>query len=191
MFLDARTGSHHGHGPSSSLEWSVSAAASIGLDVIRRGYITTMLGGPTTLNAISRRTSAEVHQPLSTHQLLIECATVEEHRYAELGALLDVDRQAQEPSLVIAIVGPCGDADISALNRWRTNQATGLALLIDSSTWTLGTESGTGGTARLKERIDGTEMELRRNGWRVARVRRGDDLPTLWSALGLRTGRIA
>ena len=71
-------------------------------------------------------------------------ATVEEHRYAEITALLDVDRQAQEPSLVIAIVGACSDADITALNRWRTNQATGLALLIDSATWTLGTEAGTG-----------------------------------------------
>lgn len=191
LFLDARTGSHHGHGPSSSLEWSVGAAASIGMDVIRRGYITTMLGGPTTLNAIDRRTSSEVHHPLTTHQLLIECATVEEHRFAELPVLLDVDRQAQEPSLVIAIVGACSDADLSALNRWRTNQATGLALLIDSATWTVGTDAGTGGTGRLTARIDATEMELRRNGWRVARVRRGDDLPSLWSSLGLRTGRIA
>jgi len=191
LFLDARTGSHHGHGPSSSLEWSVSAAASIGLDVIRRGYVTTMLGGPTTLNAINRRTSADVHHPLSSHQLLVECATIEEHRFAELGALLDVDRQAQEPSLVIAIVGACTDADITALNRWRTNQATGLALLIDSATWTVGADAGTGGTGGLTARIDATEMELRRNGWRIARVRRGDDLLTLWSALGLRTGRIA
>ncbi len=190
LFIDARTGSHAGHGPSSSLEWAVSAAASIGTDVIRRGYITTMLGGPTTLTAISRKSSAEVHHPLSSHQLLTECACVEEHRYAEIGALLTVDRQAQDPSLVVAVVGACSAADIVALNRWRTNQATGLALLVDAATWT--GESGTSSaTERLRARIDTTELELRRNGWRVARVRRDDKLPTLWSTLGLRTGRIS
>jgi uncharacterized protein (DUF58 family) len=191
LFLDARTTSHQGHGPSSSLEWAVSATASIGMDVIRRGYITTMLGGPTTPSAITRRTSAEVHHPLSSHQLLTECATVEEHRYAEIGALLTVDRQAQEPSLVIAVVGACSSADISALNRWRTNQATGFALLMDASTWTYGSGDGETTAGRLRAKIDATELELRRNGWRVARVRRGDDLAALWSVLGLRTGRIA
>ena len=191
LFLDARTTSHQGHGPSSSLEWAVSATASIGTDVIRRGYITTMLGGPTTLSAITRRTSAAVHHPLSSHQLLTECATVEEHRYAEIGALLTVDRQAQEPSLVIAVVGACSSADISALNRWRTNHATGFALLMDAATWTYGSGDGETTAGRLRAKIDATELELRRNGWRVARVRRGDDLPALWSVLGLRTGRIA
>ena len=31
--------------------------------------------------------------------------------------------------------------------------------------------------ARLASAADATENELRRNGWRVARVRRGDHLP--------------
>ena len=115
IFLDARTISHHGHGPSSSLEWAVSAAASIGTDRIRRGYVTTMLGGPTTLSAITRRSSTAVHQPLTTQQLLTECATVEEHKYAEVGPLLTVDRQTQEPSLVVAIVGACSSEDITSL----------------------------------------------------------------------------
>src|SRR6266545_1906332 len=77
IFLDARTVSHHGHGPSSSLEWAVSAAASIGADRIRRGYVTTLLGGPTTLSAIAHRTSKAIHQPLTNQMLLTECATVE------------------------------------------------------------------------------------------------------------------
>src|SRR4051812_11595158 len=115
IFLDARTASHHGHGPSSSLEWSVCAAASIGSDVIRRGYVTTLLGGPTTLTAITGRSSAAVHQPLTSQQLLTECATVELHRYAEVGPLLSVDRRAQDPSLAVAIVGACDPDDITAL----------------------------------------------------------------------------
>ena len=78
MFLDADHLAPRPR-PSSSLEWAVSAAASIGTDRIRRGYATTLLGGPTTLSAISHRTSAAVHQPLTPQQLLTECATVEEH----------------------------------------------------------------------------------------------------------------
>ncbi|GAB3927005.1 DUF58 domain-containing protein [Kribbella albertanoniae] len=190
LFIDARTISHHGHGPSSSLEWAVSAAASIGADRIRRGYATTMLGGPTTLAAINHRSSSAVHQPLSSQQLLTECATVEEHRYAEVGPLLTVDRHAQEPSLVIAILGACASEDITALNRWRTSQATGVALVLDAASWAVGAEA-TEKAARLTAATDATENELRRNGWRVARVRRGDQLPTVWSGLGLRTGRIA
>ncbi|HEU4948328.1 MAG TPA: DUF58 domain-containing protein [Kribbella sp.] len=190
IFLDARTVSHHGHGPSSSLEWAVSAAASIGADVIRRGYSTTLLGGPTTLAAITRRTSAAVHQPLTNQQLLTECATVEEHKYAEIGPLLGVDRQTHDPSLVVAIVGACSPEDITALNRWRTNQATGVVLLLDAASWAVGAE-GTEKEARLTAQTDATEHELRRNGWRVARVRRGDQIATVWSTLGLRSGRIA
>jgi uncharacterized protein (DUF58 family) len=190
IFLDARTKSHHGHGPSASLEWAVSAAASVGTDVIRRGYATTMLGGPTTLSAITRRTSSAVHQPLTSQQLLTECATVEEHKYAEIGPLLTVDRQTQGPSLVVAILGACGFEDITALNRWRSNQATGVVLLLDAASWAVGAD-GTEKVTRLTAQTDATEHELRRSGWRVARVRRGDHLPTVWSTLGLRSGRIA
>ena len=149
-----------------------------------------MLGGPTTLSAISHRTSASVHQPLNQQELLTECATVEEHKYAELAPLLTVDRHAQEPSLVIAIVGACSTDDVIALNRWRTSQATGVALLLDAASWAVGAEA-TEKAARLTAATDATENELRRNGWRVARVRRGDHLPTVWSGLGLRSGRIA
>jgi hypothetical protein len=131
-----------------------------------------------------------VHQPLTQQQLLTECATVEEHKYAELGPLLTVDRHAQEPSLVIAILGACGTEDITALNRWRTSQATGVALVLDAASWAVGAEA-TEKAARLTAATDATENELRRNGWRVARVRRGDHLPTVWSGLGLRSGRIA
>jgi uncharacterized protein (DUF58 family) len=190
IFLDARTKSHHGHGPSASLEWAVSAAASVGTDVIRRGYATTMLGGPTTLSAITRRTSSAVHQPLTSQQLLTECATVEEHKYAEIGPLLTVDRQTQGPSLVVAILGACGSEDITALNRWRSNQATGVVLLLDAASWAVGAD-GAEKVTRLTAQTDATEHELRRSGWRVARVRRGDHLPTVWSTLGLRSGRIA
>lgn len=190
IFLDARTTSHHGHGPSASLEWAVSAAASVGTDVIRRGYMTTLLGGPTTLAAITRRTSSAVHQPLTSQQLLTECATVEEHKYAEVGPLLTVDRQTQDPSLVVAILGACGSEDITALNRWRSNQATGVVLLLDAASWAVDAD-GTEKVTRLTAQTDATEQELRRNGWRVARVRRGDHLPTVWSTLGLRSGRIA
>ncbi|MFC0624323.1 DUF58 domain-containing protein [Kribbella deserti] len=190
IFLDARTTSHHGHGPSSSLEWAVTAAASIGQDVIHRGYVTTLLGGPTTIAAITRRSSTAVHQPLTPQALLTECATVDEHRYAELAPLLTVDRQAQDPSLVVAILGICSSEDITSLNRWRTGQATGIALLIDAASWT-GELDGTEKAARLRTRTDATEQELRRSGWRVARIQRGDHLPTVWSALGLRSGRIA
>lgn len=190
IFLDARTKSHHGHGPSASLEWAVSAAASVGTDVIRRGYATTMLGGPTTLSAITRRISSAVHQPLTSQQLLTECATVEEHKYAEIGPLLTVDRQTQGPSLVVAILGACGSEDITALNRWRSNQATGVVLLLDAASWAVGAD-GTEKVTRLTAQTDATEHELRRSGWRVARVRRGDHLPTVWSTLGLRSGRIA
>ncbi len=190
MFLDARTISHHGHGPSSSLEWAVSAAASIGTDRIRRGYATTLLGGPTTLAAINRRTSAAVHQPLTPQQLLTECATVEEHKYAEISPLLTVDRHAQDPSLVIAIVGALSSDDVTSLNRWRTSQAIGVALVLDAASWAVGAET-TEKATRLSAAADATENELRRNGWRVVRVRRGDHLPTVWSGLGLRSGRIA
>jgi hypothetical protein len=62
--------------------------------------------------------------------------------------------------------------------------------VLDAATWAVGAEA-TEKAARLTAATDATENELRRNGWRVARVRRGDHLPTVWSGLGLRSGRIA
>ena len=107
---------------------------------------------------------------MTAQQLLTECATVEEHRYAEVGPLLTVDRHAQEPSLVIAIVGACSSDDVVALNRWRTSQATGVALLLDAASWAVGAEA-TEKAARLSAATAATENELRRNGWRVVKVR--------------------
>ncbi|MDX6253101.1 MAG: hypothetical protein QOF10_6461, partial [Kribbellaceae bacterium] len=66
----------------------------------------------------------------------------------------------------------------------------GLVLLLDAASWAVGAD-GTEKLNRLTVQTDATEQELRRSGWRVARVRRGDDLPTVWSTLGLRSGRIA
>ena len=38
LLLDTRAGIHHGDGPTASLEWAISAAASIGVHLSRSGF---------------------------------------------------------------------------------------------------------------------------------------------------------
>jgi uncharacterized protein (DUF58 family) len=43
LLLDARTRAHRGEGPGSSFEWAVSAAASVGVHLVRRGYAVRLI----------------------------------------------------------------------------------------------------------------------------------------------------
>ena len=190
LLLDTRTISHHGDGPSSSLEWAVSAAASVGV----RPDPPRLRDHPARRadHAVGDQPPHVGRRPPAAHpqQLLTECATVEEHKYAEIGPLLTVDRHdaGAEP----------GDRDRRRLQLRGHHLAEPLAdqpgdrgrAAARRGSWAVGAEA-TEKAARLTAAADATENELRRNGWRVARVRRGDHLPTVWSGLGLRSGRIA
>jgi hypothetical protein len=132
IILDSRTGAHAGSGVNNSLEWAVSAAASIGLRFIEDGYRLQMFeaDGPIELGseaAVNRNTAGDLLisrltdlRPRHTYSL----------RYALEAASVD-----QAGELVVAIMGRLTVDDAHALLRVRRQRTQGLALLLDVDTF--------------------------------------------------------
>ena len=132
VLLDARVGAHAGRGMHSSLEWAVSAAASVAVHFLDDGFgveiyepdgsmhIAGHLGQHSTASsdlALSRLTDLRARPTTSIHYA-IEAA--------------DVDKAGQ---LVVAIMGRMTPEDASSLLRLRRNRAQGLAMVIDVDTF--------------------------------------------------------
>ena len=167
VLLDARVGAHAGRGMHSSLEWAVSAAASVAVHFLDDGFgveiyepdgsmhIAGHLGQHSTASsdlALSRLTDLRARPTTSIHYA-IEAA--------------DVDKAGQ---LVVAIMGRMTPEDASSLLRLRRNRAQGLAMVIDIDTFS---DEPTSERTRRQHEL-ATEI-LIENQWRVVEVQRGHE----------------
>jgi uncharacterized protein (DUF58 family) len=154
----------------SSLEWAVSAAASIGNHVLMRGRELTLLS-----DASTDRLRFASPVPL-THHL----AGVREVGYLDLTAMAGQIRSAARDSSLIAVLGRLDPATLRTLAdahpRGRSSPAFGL--LLDVDTWRDPDPDGT----RRTEVAAGAAV-LRNAGWRVTVVRHGETTPEAWQVL--------
>jgi uncharacterized protein (DUF58 family) len=154
----------------SSLEWAVSAAASIGNHVLMRGRELTLLTDP---SADRLRFASPL--PL-THHL----AGVREAGHLDLGAMAAPIRSAARDSSLIAVIGRLDPATLRTLAdahpRGRSSPA--FALLLDVDTWRDADPDG----LRRTEVSAGADV-LRNAGWRVTVVRHGESTPEAWQIL--------
>jgi uncharacterized protein (DUF58 family) len=154
----------------SSLEWAVSAAASIGNHVLLRGRELALLAEP----AVDRPRFAN---PVGlTHHL----AGVREAGHLDLTVMAGQIRAAARDSSLIAVLGRLDPATLRVLAdahpRGRSSPAFGL--LLDVDTWRDPDPAGT----RRTEVTAGAAV-LRNAGWRVTVVRHGDTTPEAWQIL--------
>jgi len=177
LLLDGRAGAHRGDGPSSSYEAAISIMASVGVHLSRRGYALR------TLRDDGAETSTG--SPAVAEGLLLEgLATAAPSRGASLQpALGRLGGGAAREGLVIAICGQLDEHEARDLARAR-GTGTGIALLLDVTTWTGPTRGprrlGTGGGAQLGRAADLLVVA----GWRVVVLRRGDSLAEAWPRAG-------
>jgi uncharacterized protein (DUF58 family) len=175
VLLDARVGAHAGRGMHSSLEWAISAAASVAVHFLDDGFgveiyepdgsmhISGMLGQHSSASgdlAINRLTDLRARSTGSIH-------------YAVQAA--DVDKAGQ---LVVAVMGRMTPTDANSLLRLRRNRAQGLAMVIDIDTFS---DEPTSERTRRQHEL-ATEI-LVENQWRVIKVQRGMSVAQAWSAL--------
>ena len=128
IVLDSRASAHAGRGMANSLEWAISAAASIGIHFLDDGFgieiyeadgplhIAGNMGQHSSASAelvVSRLTDLKARSNTTLHYA-VESATI--------------DRPGQ---LAIAIMGRMTAEDANTLLRVRRNRAQGLALLLD------------------------------------------------------------
>lgn len=145
----------------SSLEWAVSAAASIGAEALRAGREVGLITDPDQQD----RTRFASSTALGVH-----LAGVRESGRRALRPLAAQLRGAARDSALVAIVGRLDPDDLRVLCEAhpRGGPATTLALVIDVDTW-LGARHPAGHRSAAQAAAD----VLRASGWRVAVVAQG------------------
>jgi uncharacterized protein (DUF58 family) len=183
ILLDARAGAHAGEGKQSSLEWGVSAAASLAVHLTRREFTLRVMNetgdGLAGLNS-------EVIAPLPDVEglLLDALAVLEPTATASLRDASLALARAGSDSVVIAVLGSLSRQDAADLAHRRQGTTTAIAVLLRTETWV-----GTVPDAAAEAAFDHHVALLRNAGWRVVPVRAGDRLPDLWpSAARVTTG---
>jgi uncharacterized protein (DUF58 family) len=152
VLLDTRRRGHRGSGPASSFEWAVSAAASVALHLLDRGYEVRLLtdtGEQTTASGSPASASAHTTDGGGTTEaaglVLDRLAVVELSDGAGLSRAEDVLRLGGE-GLLVAVLGALDDEQLAQLSRLRRRTGSAVALLLDTDSWTLLRGLGNGGS---------------------------------------------
>ncbi len=175
ILLDSRRAAHAGRGMQNSLEWAISAAASIGIHFLDDGFGIEIYeaDGPLHISGTMGQHSSASQDLVVSRLTDLQPRTTATLHYAVEAAT--VDRPGQ---LVVAIMGRMNAEDANALLRIRRNRAHGLALLLDVDTF-----ADQPGTDTQQSGQDLAREILQENQWRVIEVRRGMSVAEAWSAL--------
>lgn len=178
LLVDNRAGAHRGHGPDSSLERAIAAAASIAAHLVAHGYQVRLV------SAQSEHAEAEWHddtawgvQPI-LEQLAVLPSTKATHLHD------DWFDDAAGTGMVVAVVGSLDDHDRALLGRIRQRGRSAYCLAMDVDGWQgRGAASTSPGTAPGSVSIDTTQW-LQHHGWRAAVLPRGGSVAASWQELG-------
>lgn len=173
ILLDTRANAHHGEGARSSLEWDISAAASVAVHLIRSGFSLRVI---TESGSGLAGPASDLLPPVPDVEglLLDGLADVRPGRLTDLReAGLALGRSGD--SLVIAVLGSLSDQDASDLAHRRGGTTTAIAVLL--RTWTWGT---TNSDATSEAQFARNVAVLRNAGWRIVPASAGDKLADLW-----------
>lgn len=195
IILDSRAAAHAGLGVYNSLEWAVSAVASMGLRFIEDGYRTEVYeaDGSLDLDSISgsnRQTSGEL--------LISRLTDLRARRTFSLRYALESLASEQGSELVIAVLGRLSADDAHGLLRAKRSRATGLAMVLDVDSFARAGHGepqpdavssaapSSGGSS--SDDLDPTVRLLRQEGWRVVVVTRGMTVADAWAAFDTYSG---
>jgi uncharacterized protein (DUF58 family) len=175
IVLDSRVGAHAGRGMHNSIEWAISAAASIALHFLDDGFSIEIYeaDGPLRISGSMGQHSSASQELVISRLTDLKARTTATMHYAVESAA--VDRPGQ---LVIAIMGRMDAEDANSLLRVRRNRAHGMAMVLDVDTFT---DEPAGGRARAQHEL--AMQMLRDNQWRVVEVSRGMGVTDAWSML--------
>ncbi|HEX6919713.1 MAG TPA: DUF58 domain-containing protein [Actinomycetes bacterium] len=176
VLLDTRTAGHRGEGPASSFEWAVSAAASIGVHLVRHGYHVRLVTD-TGSNVASVAHDASGVGSDFEGALLDALAVIESSPNRSLLEAGSALRRGGGDGLLVAVLGTVSPDEAHQLARLRHGTTAAVAVLLDATTWTALPESA---RTSAREAYDASVALLRTSGWRVVQARAGDSLADLW-----------
>ncbi len=180
LILDTRAEAHAGTGPSSSFEFAVSAAASVGVHLARAGLGGQLLtdGGPVAGSAMFE-------------DVLLDALSVVRPSHNRDFARTLAPLTTIEGGMIVLIAGRLSEQSARTLAAARRDGRQAIAILLATSTWAEPSGSRPdeiGPTAaRLAEtglpETGPAEAVLRAAGWRVVTVDAGTPLQVAWQRL--------
>ena len=176
MIVDARLARHRGEGAQSSFEWSVSAAASVGIHLGRLGYSLRLF---TDNGELRTGTDGDFR---AGHLLLDQLAVLSSSPNHELDRGVQALRQANEDGLLVAVLGDIGPDEAQALALGRSGTSRSIAVLCDVTSWAAASHSD---RAKILARHEAAVAVLRSCGWRIVIGERGRTISEAWSQAGV------
>ena len=176
VLLDTRAPAHGGRGVHHSLEWAISATASVGLRLAEDGYAVDVLTpeGPLQSTGTSRG-------PVAADALLGQLTDLQPTAGRGLGHLLADAGGERREQLVVAVLGRLTPEEAYAVAGLRRRRATGLAMVLDVDTWLTGSR-GQADTAADGQAARAAEI-LADQQWRVVVVDASMTVPQAWEIL--------
>jgi hypothetical protein len=186
---------------SSSLEWAVSAAASVGVRFIDDGYRTELYEADGPIGLVEQREPiGGMSHNTSTDLLISRLTDLQPRRTISLRYAMEAATADNTGRLVVAIMGRMSSDDAQALLRVRRQHARGLALLLDVDSFThpgradgAATDPTDGARDQRpshRSELAATAALLSADGWQVVQVDAQMSVADAWSALaGARTTR--
>lgn len=178
ILLDTRTAAHRGHGADSSFEWAVSAAASVGVHLLGKGYAVRLVtDGGASLSTVARESTPIDY---AEGMLLDALAVVETSSAARLdNSMIGLPHDGSH-GLLVAVFGTLAPIDVEQLVRLKQQATATLAIVCATPTWAPSKE-------RHPEQVDQQLTEsvglLRRSGWQVAVAEARHSVPEVWNQL--------
>jgi uncharacterized protein (DUF58 family) len=193
LLLDSRALAHRGEGAAASFEWAVSAAASIGVHLVRRGFGLRLLtehgaavtgddaGGGDGRGDLRRDVRRATHEVDGlggdVEGLLLDALAIARTSSGEdLREVVAALRRGGD-SMIVAVLGGVTVEQAEELARARHGSTTAVCILLDVASWTVLAPRARDEAART---FDDVTLLLRSAGWRVLPARPGDSLPLLW-----------
>jgi uncharacterized protein (DUF58 family) len=167
VLLDHREHSHRGSGPTASLEWAVSMAASVCVHLLRHGHRVRMVaedGRP-----ITPESADGVH---SDHLVLDSLAALQASHQREI-ALTGDPGHGQE---LVAVLGSVEPDSVEQLIRYRPRASRSLAILLDTRAWSAQGDPSTADPEKAATVLTGA-------GWSTVVARPDTPMHQVWSNL--------
>lgn len=171
VLLDQRAAAHHGSGPTASLEWAISFAASVCLHIRRAGHRVRLVTEHAKVLVDAPAEAGDAYDNI----ILDTLAALQPSHQRDL----TIGHDPAEGQELIAILGTVSNEAVSQLARHRRHGARSLAVVLD-------TPAFAGGMSVPDHRAVATEESaalLRAAGWRVVVAGEGAPMPQVWSEL--------
>ena len=171
VLLDPRADGHRGTGTTSSFEWAVTAVASMVAHLSASGYAVHLISSATVHDG-QAATKTGTDEALD---ILAEAVTGPPHELEEL--VHAAHQVTASGGLVVAVLADRDEEVLRQVASLRQPGGTGLAMVLDTTTFTRGGRSGAPGPAAAYADV------LHLAGWSATTVPSGSRVSDVWAAL--------